>query len=136
MKKIILLFVVLSLTFMSCSDEDDTRDINYELIIGKWTPDVIQVDLREVYAWENFCGDDFLLIENDSLGQFNLHTKDCTIYQKSNFTYTMKDLMLFITDQGTDSTYRRQVMKLTADELILQDPDDWRVNYIKYSKKN
>lgn len=134
MKKLSFLVILFSLFLISCSDEDDERDINYELILGEWKPETIQVDLNQVYAWDYTCGDDYLLIANDSMGQYNLHFDACTVYKGEAFTYKMENLMLYIQEDTITAPYRRKVLKLTANELILSDPDDWRVNYIKYVK--
>lgn len=135
MKKWLFLFVLLAVVQISCSDEDDKRDVNYELILGEWFPETIQVDLNQVYAWDYSCGADYLLIQNDSLGQYNLHFDSCSVVNNNSFTYKMENLFLYIQENTTSQPYRREILKLTAKELILSDPDDWRVNYIKYVKK-
>jgi hypothetical protein len=134
MKKLFILITLFSLSFLSCTDEDDTLDVNYELILGEWKPEIIQVDLNQVYTWDYSCGDDFLLIENDSMGTYSLHFDNCSVYKDETFSYKMENLMLYI-QESNQNPYRRKVQKLTATELILSDPDDWRVNYIKYIKK-
>lgn len=134
MKKWIFLVVLFSCGLLSCTDEDDKRDVNYELILGEWKPEIIQVDLNQTYTWDYTCGNDYLLITNDTVGQYNLHFDNCTLYNNNSFTYKMENLFLYIQENSVSQPYRRQVLKLTANELILSDPDDWRVNYIKYIK--
>ncbi|UYW00822.1 lipocalin family protein [Flavobacterium agricola] len=134
MKKISLLSFTLLMLFSGCTDEDDNRDINYELLLGEWKPIEMRINAMQVVPWDTSCGDDFLLFANDSVGQYNLHFNACQKQVSESFSYKMELMHLFIMNEGTDSVYKRQIVKLTANELVLKDTDFWTDNYIKYKK--
>nr|WP_317633166.1 lipocalin family protein [uncultured Flavobacterium sp.] len=136
MKNIFKLFILLIAPFLliSCEDEDDNYDINYTLILGKWIPYEAQERRTNVYDWDYSCGDEYLMITDNTAGEYSLHFENCSIYNNNPFTYRMENGYLYILEAGSTQEYRRQILTLTATELVLTDPDDWRENYIKFRK--
>nr|WP_317632052.1 lipocalin family protein [uncultured Flavobacterium sp.] len=136
MKNLIKIFLLLIIPILatSCEDEDDNRDITKTLILGNWIPFEAQQGRNNIYTWDQTCGNDYLLIADETSGEFSLHFQNCTIFNNNPFTYRLENGFLYILENGQTQEYRRQIVKLTATELTLSDPDHWQDNYIKYTK--
>lgn len=126
--------IVMMFMLLGCSDEDDNRNINDLLILGRWIPYEAQEGRNNIYEWDHSCGDDYMDLGLLTLGSFNLHYDNCNRLNDASFTYELKNGFLYITETGVTEAYKLKVLKLTATELTTTDPENWQENYIKFRK--
>lgn len=123
----LLVVALFSVSFVSCSDDDDDKDPDTELV-GKW-------EFTKLEFWEEGKeGDVESEVRSGDYWTFNTDKSGYDSDEESDFTWSVKDDKLVQVYPGSIGTYTYTINSLNSKTLVVTYKDEegyWRSTFKK-----
>jgi hypothetical protein len=121
MKKTILLFAFISISFISCSSSDDAISIDSEQLVGNWFLQSATIDGEEVGSSDEI---EFTSNQRAFITYYNFGSNGQDITDSADYSINGNNIVLTWDDpEPGDETFTYEILELTSTTLKVKSFD-------------